>query len=183
MSNYKRKEVFDYLTRKPVTTQDIELAKTRIQTPVTSLPMQDASNEGLETREEFKKGSDPYNLGNYIYVRELPNGEIRYRVTFEGKEKLFKDKDEAIKHRDNLVSEKSISVQKELGNKKFISNEDFKKLFIEKKLSDKDFANFLNEQGYVTDKKGIFTDSGFNSRRSRKDITIFLSTKLFFKKN
>jgi hypothetical protein len=174
MSNYKRKEVLDYLTRKPTTVQDIELARTRIQTPVTSLPMQDASNEGLETREEFKKGSDPYNLGNYIYVRELPNGEIRYRVTFEGKEKIFKNKDEAIKHRDNLVSEKSVSVQKELGNKKFISNEDFKKLFIEKKLSDKDFANFLNEQGYVTDKKGLFTDSAVNSRRTRNDISSFV---------
>ena len=45
MSSYKRKEVFDYLTRKPVTTQDIELAKTRIQTPVTPLPMQETSNE------------------------------------------------------------------------------------------------------------------------------------------
>ena len=45
MSNYKRKEVFDYLTRKPVTTQDIELARTRIQTPVTPLPMQETSNE------------------------------------------------------------------------------------------------------------------------------------------
>jgi hypothetical protein len=31
MSNYKRKEVMDYLIRKPVTTQDIELARTRIQ--------------------------------------------------------------------------------------------------------------------------------------------------------
>jgi hypothetical protein len=174
MSNYKRKEVLDYLIRKPVTTQDIELARTRIQTPVTPLPMQDASNEGLETREGFKKGSDPYNLGNYIYVRKLPNGEIRYRVTFEGKEKIFKNKDEAIKHRDNLVSEKSVSVQKELGNKKFISNEDFKKLFIEKKLSDKDFANFLNEQGYVTDKKGLFTDSAVNSRRTRNDISSFV---------
>ena len=36
MSNYKRKEVFDYLTRKPVTTQDIELAKSRFQTQATS---------------------------------------------------------------------------------------------------------------------------------------------------
>ena len=45
MSNYKRKDVFDYLTRKPVTTQDIELARTRIQTPVTPLPMQETSNE------------------------------------------------------------------------------------------------------------------------------------------
>ena len=36
MSNYKRKEVFDYLTRKPVSTQDIELAKTRIQPPAIS---------------------------------------------------------------------------------------------------------------------------------------------------
>jgi hypothetical protein len=40
MSNYKRKEVLDYLTRKPVTTQDIELARTRVQPPVTPLPMQ-----------------------------------------------------------------------------------------------------------------------------------------------
>jgi hypothetical protein len=45
MSSYKRKEVFDYLTRKPVTTQDIELAKTRIQTPVTPAPMQVTSGE------------------------------------------------------------------------------------------------------------------------------------------
>jgi hypothetical protein len=36
MSSYKRKEVFDYLTRKPVTTQDIELAKSRFQTQATS---------------------------------------------------------------------------------------------------------------------------------------------------
>ena len=45
MSSYKRKEVFDYLTRKPVTTQDIELARTRIQTPVTPAPMQVTSGE------------------------------------------------------------------------------------------------------------------------------------------
>jgi hypothetical protein len=45
MSNYKRKEVMDYLTRKPVTTEDIELARTRIQIPVTPLPMPVASNE------------------------------------------------------------------------------------------------------------------------------------------
>jgi hypothetical protein len=57
MSNYKRKEVFDYLTRKPTTVQDIELARTRIQTPVTPLPMPVASNEGLETREGFKDGN------------------------------------------------------------------------------------------------------------------------------
>lgn len=45
MSNYKQKEVMDYLTRKPVTTQDIELARTRIQTPVTPLPIQATSIE------------------------------------------------------------------------------------------------------------------------------------------
>ena len=60
MSSYKRKEVFDYLTRKPVTTQDIELARTRIQTPVTPLPMQETSGEELGTREEFKDGSKIY---------------------------------------------------------------------------------------------------------------------------
>jgi hypothetical protein len=47
MSNYKRKEVMDYLTRKPTTVQDIELARTRIQTPVTPLPMPVASGEDL----------------------------------------------------------------------------------------------------------------------------------------
>jgi hypothetical protein len=57
MSNYKRKEVFDYLTRKPVTTQDIELAKTRIQPPVTPAPMQVTSGEELGTREGFKLGT------------------------------------------------------------------------------------------------------------------------------
>ena len=57
MSNYKRKEVFNYLTRKPVTTQDIELARTRVQPPVTPLPMPVASNEELGTREGFKDGT------------------------------------------------------------------------------------------------------------------------------
>jgi hypothetical protein len=57
MSSYKRKEVFDYLTRKPVTTQDIELARTRIQPPVTPLQMPVASNEDLGTREGFKDGN------------------------------------------------------------------------------------------------------------------------------
>ena len=51
MSNYKRKEVFDYLTRKPTTPQDIELARTRIQTPVTPLPMQETSGEGFANEE------------------------------------------------------------------------------------------------------------------------------------
>ena len=57
MSSYKRKEVMDYLTRKPVTTEDIELARTRIQTPVTPLSMQATSNEELGTREGFKDGT------------------------------------------------------------------------------------------------------------------------------
>jgi hypothetical protein len=56
MSNYKRKEVMDYLIRKPVTTQDIELARTRIQTPVAPLPIQATSNEELGTVQEFNEG-------------------------------------------------------------------------------------------------------------------------------
>jgi hypothetical protein len=56
MSNYKRKEVMDYLIRKPVTTQDIELARTRIQPPVTPAPMQVTSGEGLGTVQEFNEG-------------------------------------------------------------------------------------------------------------------------------
>jgi len=58
MSNYKRKEVMDYLTRKPVTTQDIELARTRIQTPVPSQQMPVASGEErvLDGQLELAKG-------------------------------------------------------------------------------------------------------------------------------
>ena len=62
MSNYKRKEVFDYLTRKPVTTQDIELAKTRIQPPVTPAPMQVTSGEELGTREGFRDGTETLSI-------------------------------------------------------------------------------------------------------------------------
>ena len=62
MSSYKRKEVFDYLTRKPVTTQDIELAKTRIQTPVTLAPMQETSGEDLGTREGFRDGTETLSI-------------------------------------------------------------------------------------------------------------------------
>jgi hypothetical protein len=53
MSNYKRKEVFDYLTRKPTTPQDIELARTRIQIPVTPLPMQETSGESFANEERM----------------------------------------------------------------------------------------------------------------------------------
>jgi hypothetical protein len=68
MSNYKRKEVMDYLTRKPVTTQDIELARTRIQPPVTPAPMQVTSNEELGTQLELAAGGvverENYKLGS-----------------------------------------------------------------------------------------------------------------------
>ena len=60
MSNYKRKEVMDYLTRKPTTVQDIELARTRIQTPVPSQQMPVASGEELGTREGFRDGTKIY---------------------------------------------------------------------------------------------------------------------------
>jgi hypothetical protein len=53
MSNYKRKEVLDYLTRKPITVQDIELARTRIQTPITPLPMQETSGESFANEERM----------------------------------------------------------------------------------------------------------------------------------
>ena len=62
MSNYKRKEVMDYLTRKPVITQDIELARTRIQTPVPSQQMPVASGEELGTREGFRDGTETLSI-------------------------------------------------------------------------------------------------------------------------
>jgi hypothetical protein len=48
MSSYKRKEVLDYLTRKPVTTQDIELARTRVQPLAT-----ESSSQRLTTKQKF----------------------------------------------------------------------------------------------------------------------------------
>jgi hypothetical protein len=185
MSSYKRKEVFDYLTRKPVATQDIELARSRIQTPVPSQQMQltpeisnpqvlELATGGTVNREQFVKGSDPYNLGNYIYIRKLPNGELRYRVAFEGKEKIFKDKDEAFKYRDNLVSEKQILKQKELGNKKFIDLETFTKLFNEQKVSDTAFAEFLNKNNYVNSKGNPFTEDAVSTTRKRNNIPSFI---------
>jgi hypothetical protein len=62
MSNYKRKEVMDYLTRKPTTVQDIELARTRIQTPVPSQQMPVASGEELGTREGFRDGTETLSI-------------------------------------------------------------------------------------------------------------------------
>jgi hypothetical protein len=53
MSNYKKKEVMDYLTRKPTTAQDIELARTRFQTLVPSQQMPVASGE---ERVDFQLG-------------------------------------------------------------------------------------------------------------------------------
>jgi hypothetical protein len=53
MSNYKKKEVMDYLTRKPTTVQDIELARTRFQTLVPSQQMPVASGE---ERVDFQLG-------------------------------------------------------------------------------------------------------------------------------
>jgi hypothetical protein len=72
MSSYKRKEVFDYLTRKPVTTQDIELARTRIQPPVTPLPMQETSDESFTNGERagFKEAglvsNEPVKAGELL---------------------------------------------------------------------------------------------------------------------
>ena len=59
MSNYKRKEVMDYLTRKPVTSQDIELARTRIQTLVTPPPTQVTSSEELGTQPDAYEDKKP----------------------------------------------------------------------------------------------------------------------------
>jgi hypothetical protein len=78
MSNYKRKEVMDYLIRKPVTTQDIELARTRIQTPVTPLPMQETSGESFTNGERagFKEAglvsNEPVKAGELLsYLKKI----------------------------------------------------------------------------------------------------------------
>jgi len=47
MSNYKRKEVMNYLTRKPITTQDIELAQSRFQ------QQEDSDEERVLDRQPF----------------------------------------------------------------------------------------------------------------------------------
>jgi hypothetical protein len=80
MSSYKRKEIMDYLTRKPVTPEDIQLARTRVQTPVTPAPMQVTSGEELGTepnqplelvddgRIELAGGGDPEKIAR---IKEL----------------------------------------------------------------------------------------------------------------
>jgi hypothetical protein len=146
--------------------------------------MQDASNEGLETREGFKKGSDPYNLGNYIYVRELPNGEIRYRVTFEGKEKIFKNKDEAIKHRDNLVSEKNVLVKRlqavdALGQTNIVALDKTgtitkNQMKVEKVFADNSFY-YVSGDGYEPKGKIFYNESEFDFKKSD---SLILLTKI-----
>ena len=86
MSNYKRKEVMDYLTRKPTTVQDIELARTRIQIPVTPLPMQETSGEGLGTVQEFNEGGRvEFAEGNIVKASGLSELLKKYDVEISPK--------------------------------------------------------------------------------------------------
>ena len=73
MSNYKRKEVMDYLTRKPVTEKDYEAAlEVSSLRPTAPIPV--ASNEDLGTREGFKLGSS---FENNLLKKQIPNVRVR----------------------------------------------------------------------------------------------------------
>jgi hypothetical protein len=61
-------EIMRYLTREPVSPEDIQLARTRILRPVTPLPMQETSGEELGTREGFSEGTTDF---NQKYKKEL----------------------------------------------------------------------------------------------------------------
>jgi hypothetical protein len=73
MSNYKRKEVMDYLTRKPVTQQDFQAALD-VSSLRPTAPMPATSGEDLGTREGFKLGSS---FENNLLKKQIPNVRVR----------------------------------------------------------------------------------------------------------
>ena len=73
MINYKRKEVMDYLTRKPITSQDYQAA-IDINNLRSQAPMPVTSGEELGTRENYALGSS---YKKNLLKKEIPNIRIR----------------------------------------------------------------------------------------------------------
>jgi len=133
MSNYKRKEVMDYLTRKPTTTQDIELARTRIQPLATRIEQPETDYQTEVQPDMVIPPQDvlPKNpIPNMPSAPGIPNPQDRIlelatggraefadgtRLSFEEKQKTLKD---IKKYVDKKLSKKEIVTLSEL-NKKF----------------------------------------------------------------
>jgi hypothetical protein len=132
MSNYKRKEVFDYLTRKPVTTQDIELARTRVQPlaarieqPETDYQTEVQPDMVVPPQDILPKNPEPVMPS----APGIPNPQFRQielaeggraefadgtRLSFEEKQKTLKD---IKKYVDKKLSKKEIVTLSELNEK------------------------------------------------------------------
>jgi hypothetical protein len=132
MSNYKRKEVFDYLTRKPVTTQDIELARTRVQPlaarieqPETDYQTEVQPDMVIPPQDVFPKNPEPV----MPFAPGIPNPQFRQielaeggraefadgtRLSFKEKQKTLKD---IKKYVDKKLSKKEVVTLSELNEK------------------------------------------------------------------
>jgi hypothetical protein len=132
MSNYKRKEVMDYLTRKPTTTQDIELARTRIQPLATRIEQPETDYQTEVQPDMVIPPQDvlPKNpIPNMPSAPGIPNPQDRIlelatggraefadgtRLSFEEKQKTLKD---IKKYVDKKLSKKEIVTLSELNEK------------------------------------------------------------------
>ena len=132
MSNYKRKEVFDYLTRKPVTTQDIELARTRVQPlaarieqPETDYQTEVQPDMVIPPQDVLPKNPEPV----IPSAPGIPNPQFRQielaeggraefaegtRLSFKEKQKTLKD---IKKYVDKKLSKKEVVTLSELNEK------------------------------------------------------------------
>jgi hypothetical protein len=132
MSNYKRKEVFDYLTRKPVTTQDIELARTRVQPlaarieqPETDYQTEVQPDMVIPPQDVLPKNPEPVMPS----APGIPNPQFRQielaeggraefaegtRLSFKEKQKTLKD---IKKYVDKKLSKKEVVTLSELNEK------------------------------------------------------------------
>jgi bifunctional DNA-binding transcriptional regulator/antitoxin component of YhaV-PrlF toxin-antitoxin module len=132
MSSYKTKEVFDYLTRKPVTTQDIELARTRFQPLATRIeqPETDYQTEVqpdmvVPPQDVLPKNPEPVMPSapgipdpQFRQIELAEGGRAEFadgtRLSFEEKQKTLKD---IKKYVDKKLSKKEIVTLSELNEK------------------------------------------------------------------
>jgi len=132
MSSYKKKEVFDYLIRKPVTTQDIELARTRFQPLATRIeqPETDYQTEVqpdmvVPPQDVLPKNPEPVMPSapgipdpQFRQIELAEGGRAEFadgtRLSFEEKQKTLKD---IKKYVDKKLSKKEIVTLSELNEK------------------------------------------------------------------
>jgi hypothetical protein len=132
MSSYKTKEVFDYLIRKPVTTQDIELARTRFQPLATRIeqPETDYQTEVqpdmvVPPQDVLPKNPEPVMPSapgipdpQFRQIELAEGGRAEFadgtRLSFEEKQKTLRD---IKKYVDKKLSKKEIVTLSELNEK------------------------------------------------------------------